>query len=85
MKTKITMKEIKEKISADSYSRRGEVITIREQYFYTLGKTTQTIIDRVLKSYPKAEIVDSGNHYANFRGGDSVAQSSHWFVKFIIS
>ena len=83
MENKITtMKEIKEKISADSYSRKGEIITVRDGFFYTLGKTTQNLIDKVLNAFPNANIIDSGEHWTSFRGGAPLNKSSHWFVKF---
>lgn len=78
------MKTIKEKLSADTYSRKGDVITVRVGFFYTMGKSTQTLIVKVLNAFPTATIVDSGEHWALFRGGDSVARGSHWFVKFTI-
>ena len=84
IQNKIPMNEIKEKINADSYSRKGDVITVRVGYFYTFGRSVTNLINEVLKAYPNAKIIASGDHYANFRGGDTVAQGSHWFVKFTI-
>lgn len=80
----ITMREIKEKLFADSYSRKDNVITVRNSFFYTFGKTTQNLIDAVLKAFPTAKIVDSGEKWTAFRGGDTIAQGSHWFVKFTL-
>ena len=81
---KLSMKTIKEKISADSYSRKDDVITVRIGFFYTMGRTTENLINSVLKSFPGAKIIDSGIKWKSFRGGDTISQGSHWFVKFII-
>ncbi len=81
---KVTMKEIKEKLCADSYSRKGDVITVKNGFFYTIGKSKQNLIDTVLKAFPNANIITSGERWSPFRGGDSVGQGSHWFVKFTL-
>lgn len=81
---KISMSSIKEKLSADTYSRNGDVITVRMGFFYSMGKSTQTFVDAVLQAFPSATIIDSGERWVAFRGGDTVAQGSHWYVKFTI-
>ena len=48
------------------------------------GRTTENLINSVLKSFPGAKIIDSGIKWKSFRGGDTISQGSHWFVKFII-
>ena len=35
-------------------------------------------------AFPNAEILESGEVWKDFRGGASVAQQSHWFVKFTV-
>ena len=84
MTNKLKLADIKNLLDADSISKRGDIITIRKGYFYRMGQSTQSFIDKVIKAFPNAEIIDSGDHYASFRGGSSIAQGSHWFVKFII-
>jgi hypothetical protein len=80
----IALKEIKQKISADSYSHKDNVFTLRWGFFYKMGKTTERYIQKVKDVFPNANIIDSGEVWKSFRGGASVANSSHWFVKFTI-
>ena len=77
--------DIKEKIGADTISKKNEVYTARKGYFYTMGKTSFDFVNRILNEFPNVKIIDSGDHYASFRGGASVANSSHWFVKFTLN
>jgi hypothetical protein len=79
-----TIKEIKEKIHADAYSLKNNVFTLRWGFFYKMGKTTELHRNKVLEAFPDAVIVDSGEVWKPFRGGSSVANSSHWFVKFTL-
>jgi len=76
--------EIKEKLHADSYSQKDGVFTVRRGFFYRMGKDTETFVADVLKAFPSAKIVDKGEVWIAFNGGASVANSSHWFVKFTI-
>jgi len=77
-----TMKDIKEKVHADSYSSKAGVFTLRWGFFYTHGKVVENKIEDVKSAFPEAVIVDYGTEHKDFRGGASVAQSSHWWVKF---
>lgn len=76
------LSEIKINIGAHSISKKGDVITVRRGYYYTFGKTLNDFKGKVLKAYPNAEIISSGDHYASFRGGAPLHQQSHWWVKF---
>ena len=79
-----TLKEVKEKLSADSYSVKNGVFTVRRGYFYRMGKTTEDFEKKVLESFPNAKIVDSGDVWKAFNGGAGIAQNSHWYVKFTL-
>ena len=79
-----TLSEIKNTLSADSYSKKNNVFTVRREFFYTHGRTAEQFRDEVLKCYPTATIVDFGEVWKPFRGGASAANSSHWFVKFTL-
>lgn len=81
---KTTLKQIKEKIHADSYSVKNGVFTLRRTFFYRMGKDANNIRLAVLDAFPNAVIIDNGEVYKAFRGGSSVANSSHWFVKFSV-
>lgn len=81
---KTTLKQVKEKIHADSYSLKNGVFTLRDTFFYRMGKDKNNIKLKVLDVFPNAIILDNGEVWKAFRGGASVANSSHWFVKFSI-
>jgi hypothetical protein len=74
--------EVKFKLRVDTCSRKDDVYTVRCGFFYRMGKTADTYRDRVLEVYPSAKIISFGEVYKPFRGGASVANSSHWYVVF---
>ena len=77
-----TMKQVKEKLHADTYSKKGDVFTVREGFFYRFGKTSENLVAAVKRAFPEAIIVDSGEKWVAFRGGHTTAQGSHWWVQF---
>ena len=81
---KIKIKDVKEKLHADAYSVKKGVFTVRRSFYYKMGKSTETFRADILEKIPNAVIVDSGEKYVAFRGGGSVAQGSHWWVKFTV-
>lgn len=78
------LKELKTKIHADTYSVKDGVFTLRWGFYYKMGKTKYTFIEKIMSVFPNAIIKDSGEIFKAFRGGASIANSSHWFVKFEI-
>ena len=78
---------IKNNVHADSVSTRGGVVTLRKGFFYTHGKTEQDFADRVVRIMESigqsVKVVDLGSQWTAFRGGASVGQSSHWWVKVV--
>jgi len=77
--------DVRNIIGIDSCSKRSDVFTARKSFFYTHGYTADKFVDRVLKAFPDAIILDSGEVWKPFRGGASIAKQSHWFVKFTFS
>lgn len=77
-------KEIRERLmgAVDTVSQRDRIFTVRKGFFYSHGKTSDDLVAKVRTAFPDAEIVDSGEVWKSFRGGASVTQSSHWYVKF---
>ncbi len=67
-----------------SISKRKDVFTIRKTYFYTHGGSSEKFKDRVVAAIPNVKILEHFNNWAPFSGGSSVANSSHWCVKFSI-
>jgi len=80
----MTLKQLRETFSADSYSVKNGVFTVRRGFFYSGGFTADMFVAKVKATFPKAVIVDSGEVWKSFRGSASVAQQSHWFVKFTV-
>ncbi len=80
----VTMAEVREKIFADSYSQKDGVFTVRKGFYYRFGKTAEDFKGHVLEAFPTAKIEDYGEVNKSFRGGASVANQSHWFVKFSV-
>jgi len=80
---KMKNNEIKSILSAEMVSkkRNGNYIA-RWTYFYRMGKDSDTYKERVQKRLPSAVVVDCGDHYANFNGGASIQNSSHFWVEF---
>lgn len=82
---KTTRREVEEKLAVDQVVLRNGIFTVRNEYFYTHGRSEKDLVAEVLAAFPQARIIDSGNHWAAFRGGASTSQSSHWWVKFALS
>lgn len=68
----------------DVYSVKDEVFTVRRGFFYTHGQTADDFVKKVKTAFPTAVIIESGEVWKSFRGGASVTNQSHWYVKFMI-
>lgn len=81
-----TMKQIKAAVHADQISRQKDgTIIFRDGYFYRHGRTAEGFRTRIASALRLAgiahEVIESGDHYATFRGSASLARSSHFFVQ----
>lgn len=76
--------DVRAALNVSTVSVKHGVFTIRKGFFYTGGYTEQMLAAAVKKAFPTAVILDSGSVWKAFRGGASVAQQSHWFVKFSV-
>lgn len=84
-KRKLTLKLLRDCVSADSYGRTREGnLIVRRGFYFTHGETAEDFRDRVVSQLTacdvEAHVVDYGEVWKPFRGGASVAQSSHWYV-----
>lgn len=77
----MTQQEVKE-ILGDNVTFSKGVYFKRMGFFYTHGKTSQNLADRVQEKIPSAIILDHGEKYLPFRGGEPLIKNSHWWVKF---
>lgn len=71
-------------LNASTCSLKAGVYTVRWGFFYRHGGDAQTKVRRVLATFPQALVQDSGEVWKAFNGGASVANQSHWFVKFTL-
>ena len=70
--------------SIDTLSQKAGVFTVRRGFFYTNGFTAEKLAEKIKAAVPGAIIIEQGEVWKAFRGGASVAQQSHWFVKFTV-
>jgi len=82
-----TVKQVEDALwdKFDTFSKRDGVFTVRRSFFYTHGIRVSDKVDEVKAAFPEAEIVEAREVRKVFRGGASIANSSHWFVKFKLS
>ncbi len=72
-------------LRAESISKRKDgTVIIRRGFFYRNGYSAEKFSDYVRSALAtaglSATIVDQGEIWKPFRGGSTVANSSHWYV-----
>lgn len=59
-------------------------IKFRKGFFYRMGLNSAMYAEKISDDLTERglhhEVVDKGEHYVSFKGGDSVAQGSHFYV-----
>jgi len=81
------MKHIKTALEmvADTVGKNKGEIVARRGFFYRHGMTSEKFADRVNAALEKAgvpeRVREHGEKWAAFRGGQTVAQGSHFWVK----
>lgn len=90
METKtLSIKAVREALGSyvDSIGKNkaGDIV-VRKGFFYTHGMDSERFSSHCLKRIREAGfdviVMDSGEVWKPFRGGASVACSSHWYVTF---
>lgn len=77
--------EIKKLLNAEALRKNKEKNYVaRWGFFYTHGRTSKTYEDKVKERIPTATIINSGQKWVPFHGGDTVTQGSHFWVEFKI-
>lgn len=66
----------------DTVSRKGNTVTIRQGYFYGMSKSGEHLANAAKRLIPGITNIEYGNKWKSFRGGDSVAQGSHYWCRF---
>lgn len=64
-------------------TKRGNYI-IRKGFFYKMGYSEDKLAEALKTVLPDAVIVDMGEKFVPFRGGQTVAQGSHFWVEFSV-
>lgn len=87
---KITANSLRDITFADSVGRNKQGnFVFREGYFYRHGRTAEGFASAVAAKLKAegidAELVDSGDHWASFRGGASLRTSSHFWAEFKVN
>lgn len=87
---KITSTWLMENITGvESASKRNGEFTVRKGYFYRAGGSSerfeQSVSAQLDRLGIKHTIIDNGDQWAPFKGGASVANQSHYWVKFNIT
>lgn len=86
----MTLMQLKEKmldagIHPDSIGRDREGnFVARWGFFYTHGRTSSGCAAQVKTVFPEAQIIDDQKIWKRFRGSASVANSSHFLVRFTL-
>ena len=76
---------LKHHANTDSFgtNKQGET-TLRWEYFYRHGRSAEsyaTSVQKIIDAHSlNLMIIDSGDHWAAFRGGASTRNSSHFYV-----
>lgn len=76
--------KVRDEFHCDSLSKKGNVFTARVGFFFTHGRTPDCLVVRLGKVFPLATVIDKGMVWKDFRGGASVANQSHYWVKFTL-
>lgn len=83
--------EVREKAGLEHLSVSKGVFTARRSFFYRHGvdsdKFSADVLSRVSAAFPghEVKVVDHGEKWVAFNGGHTVAQGSHWWVKFTVT
>ena len=79
------LKQIREAVYADTVGKRRDgTFILRSGFFYRHGRTAETFAARVVTDLKaagiEAHVVDKGEQWKAFKGGASIANSTHWWV-----
>lgn len=82
----LTAAQVKDAIGGvDQVTLKDGVYTARRTFYYEMGGSPDTVWYKIRTAFPNAVRVDGGTVRKPFRGGASIAASSHWWVKFTLA
>jgi len=86
--TKITTNFLRENIACSEIVKYKGNFIARQGFYYTHGKTADDFLDDIIMQLKHLDIsfhiIDHGEIWKPFKGGASLKNQSHWFVKFEI-
>lgn len=85
MGKRLTAAQVKEQmqeksVHPDVVSVKNGIYTARWGYFFSSRRSSEQFAEFVKRC--GFEVIDHGDHWTPFRGGASVSQQSHFWVKF---
>ena len=94
-KTKITRDEVATALGLDltgdpsKLTLSAGTFTLRKEYFWR-PKTTEEAsflpnVERLTNAGFEVTVIEYGDHFASFKGGESVKKNSHRWMKFKVS
>lgn len=87
--SKMTASKLHEIIGFDHVSKSKGVYKVYRGYFYRVGMDEYKVLAEADARLTKAGIahtmLDCGDHWAPFRGGDSIQKGSHFWATFTIT
>lgn len=87
--SKMTASKLHEIIGFDHISKHKGVFKVYRGYFYRMGmderKLSAEVDARLTKAGIAHTMLDCGDHFAVFRGGDSIQKGSHFWATFTVT
>lgn len=81
----LTKTQLEEHVNCDQIVVRSGQATFRRAFFYRQGRLALDFLAQVKRELDDAgvryRLADWGEVWKPFRGGASISQQSHWFVK----
>jgi hypothetical protein len=66
-----------------SKNKKGNYV-IRQGFYYRNGRSQHIMEEKLKDKFPNVEVIDKGEKFVDFRGGDNIEQGSHFWVEFKI-
>jgi len=76
----MTIDEINSFCNSDEVTKYKGIFTVRRCFYY--GNNWKNITIEKLKTVPNIEIINSGEQWRPFRGGDTIKKGSHYWITF---
>ena len=75
---------VKKSVPCDTLVKNKNGNYVIRKGFYYRTSSEYIIADKLKQTFPNVEIIKCGNKFTAFKGGQTVAQGSHYYVEFKI-